>query len=334
MMTFYARNRVWLIVLFSSLTLTAAHAPRELIALPASSPADVNSLKPGVVKIRTEVGTEGSGFIVAIDGGRKLAHIVTAAHVVDTDPHPKVTFYNSPATSVPAARIYKQNLQRDGSDRGLALLWVYSDVPAEAKALPLYTAKSLASGEKVSVLGSPRAGVSWSVIDGSITGLDGSDIVFSGGISSGISGGPVIKDSRAVVGMVTATGKNGINNVAIPATQIRDFLKGVEGAKIPFIDGLPPSANRLKCIDGDSAGCLSYVKELEAECAEKIGKQYPSCVAKAKCWRERGFELMKADEACDENKPHAYHPVRCIQFKEQAAQRSPKYCDSLEVDVP
>jgi Trypsin-like peptidase domain len=294
---------------------------------PAPLPTDVEALKPGVVKIRNNsTGQEGSGFVVAIDTEKKIAYIVTAAHVIEDDSHPSVTFFTRPDRPVSAASIFSQEARREGKDRGLSLLWVNRNIPADAKALPLNTSALPAGGDKVFVLGSPRLLASWSVIPGSITGLEGADIIFSADINVGVSGGPVTKDNQTIIGLVTATGTK---NVAIPATQIKDFLKGVPGPPIPFLEGPLPSANRVKCVNGDSAGCLSYYKEITSECDSKPGVKYKSCMSRAECWRARGFALSEADDTCDE-KRYSYNPVTCIQNKTRAEQLSPKWCDAQE----
>ena len=299
-----------------------------LAILSSTLASDVNSLKPGVVRITSN--QEGSGFIVGITSDRKIAYILTAAHVIGSDAEPTVTFFNSP-TPVPAAVIFKQDQKRYGSDRALAVLAVDKNIPPGARPLPLYTKKPPSAGDGISAIGSPGTGAAWSVIPGSVTGLEGTDILFSattGTISGGISGGPITKDNQTVIGMVTASGPN---NVAITATHIRDFVRGIPGVNIPYLDGLPPSPSRLQCIKGDAAGCFTYVKELIAECKTKTGAQYPSCDARTKCWRERAFFLQQADD-CDASTTS--NPVHCIAFRREAGQKSPTYCDALEVDVP
>ena len=294
---------------------------------PAGATTDVNVLKYGVVKIRNnKTGQEGSGFIVALDKNKNIAYIITVAHVVGEDDSPSITFYSRVDKKVLVASMFKQDLQKDGSDRGLALLTVNHDIPTDAIALPLDTVGLHVGGDAISIIGSPRSSVSWAIIVGNIKGLDGSDILFSGDISEGVSGGPVTKDNKMICGIVTATGRE---SIAIPATQIRDFLKGVPGSGIPFQDGLPPSANRLKCISGESAGCISYFTEVKDECDERSGKQYPSCMARANCWRNRGFALMASEDSCDE-KRYSYNAVACIQSKQKAAQLTAKFCDSQE----
>jgi S1-C subfamily serine protease len=60
---------------------------------------NVSELKPGVVRILNTRTTEvGAGFIIKVDGSE--AYIITAAHVVKGDQHPRVYLFNRQHTAL------------------------------------------------------------------------------------------------------------------------------------------------------------------------------------------------------------------------------------------
>src|SRR4029453_16380635 len=76
---------------------TAARALGACLLVFAAAPAsaqDIDDLKSGIVKISAQqsgMGRVGTGFIVRLQAD--AAFIVTAAHVVEGDPHPRVAFF-------------------------------------------------------------------------------------------------------------------------------------------------------------------------------------------------------------------------------------------------
>lgn len=174
-------------------------------------------LKAGVVKIEAG-GKIGTGFIVR--STRNTAYIVTASHVVEGEKHPKIEFLTR------RYRLVLSNvLALEGGDpKGLALLVVKGpeNLPSGLEALPLDPSVSLVGGESVTVIGFPRLAGPWSTIRGNVVSWQGREIVLSGAIDEGISGGPLIKDGK-VVGLVTQTERYGR---ATPAISIKSFLEG------------------------------------------------------------------------------------------------------------
>lgn len=114
--------------------------------LATGSAKSIKDLKRGIVKItaqvegRTNIGT---GFIVRLD--KDAAYIVTAAHVVAGDTHPKVEFFTNRNLPVTA-----EVLGLEGNDevRGLALLVVRGpeNLPKGLTALSLAGATRLTGG--------------------------------------------------------------------------------------------------------------------------------------------------------------------------------------------
>jgi len=161
---------------------------------------DIEGLKHGVVKITAHVHGQpkvGTGIVVREESG--AIFIATASHVIEGDPRPFVQFFSQPTRPVPSVIVGMEG----GNPRGLALLVVREDLPDTIRVLSLNTRAILGSGESVSVIGFPRhAGAPWAVTQGELVGRKGRDLVFSGAIDEGNSGGPVLKDHQ-VIGIVT-----------------------------------------------------------------------------------------------------------------------------------
>jgi hypothetical protein len=191
---------------------------------------DVDDLKNGIVKIRAQQGgtaRTGTGFIVRLAGDS--AYIVTAAHVVEGDPHPGVAFF-------PRANEYFQAdmLGIEGGDpRGVAALIVKnSQLPDGLRAFSVSSNVNIRGGEPIKVIGFPgEFGTPWLVVDGNIGGRRGSDIAFSAVIGEGSSGGPLLLNS-SVIGIISQMGSK--IGYAVPITSARFAL---EGWGIEFTDG-------------------------------------------------------------------------------------------------
>ncbi len=203
-----------------------------LVALSAASALaqDVDDLKNGIVKIRAQQGgapRTGTGFIVRLTND--AAYIVTAAHVVEGDPHPGVAFF-------PRANEYFQAdiLGVEGGDpRGVAALIVKgARLPDGVRAFAISSNVNIRGGEAIKVIGFPgEFGTPWLVADGSIGGRRGSDISFSTVIGEGSSGGPLLLNST-VIGIISQMGSK--IGYAVPITSARFAL---EGWGIEFTEG-------------------------------------------------------------------------------------------------
>lgn len=180
-------------LLISSLTALLFISPHNVYS------QDINSFKAGVVRIRNarfdEVGT---GFIVKVDGNQ--LYIITAAHVVRGNQHPSVYLFNQQRDALQAELLDRE----DDDTKGLALLRlkVSSALVTGIRALHLSYTSQLGGGEDVKVIGFPDGTAFWTVDRGSIARIEGRNLVFSGSIRGGNSGGPVILNG-SVVGVVT-----------------------------------------------------------------------------------------------------------------------------------
>lgn len=182
-----------------------------------ASAQDAASLRAGVVKIKSTLNNKsrtGSGFVVAIDGG--TTYIITAAHVIEGDPNPKVEFFAR--QSVPFnASVVKQELRID-----LAVLKV--EGAPQSAALAFETAAKPKAGDEVVAFGFPQGGGSWLMSKADLAGREGPDLIVSGSaIDQGNSGGPLIKDGK-VIGVVQALQGKFVR--AAPASMVVETLEG------------------------------------------------------------------------------------------------------------
>jgi hypothetical protein len=169
------------------------------IALVNTQAQDINSLKMGVVRIENNrSGDVGTGFIVKVDGNQVF--IITASHVVKGDQHPLVYLFNQPYDALRAELLNRE----DDDTKGLALLrlTINSATAAGITALTLSYTTQISGGEYIKVIGFPEGTAFWTVGTGSVARIEGRDLVFSGVVRSGNSGGPVILNGL-VIGIVT-----------------------------------------------------------------------------------------------------------------------------------
>jgi len=181
----------------------------------------VDDLKNSVVKITAHVEGQqpkvGTGFIVRVD--KNAAYIVTAAHVVEGDPKPTVTFF--PLAQQPFAA---QVIGIEGGDlNGLAALRVAGPIPEGVAALALDLTTKVAGGEAVTFIGFPRALPPWTVSTGSLSGLKGPTLAFQALVEEGHSGGPLLLNG-GVIGVVSDARER--LGYAVPASILSVALTG------------------------------------------------------------------------------------------------------------
>lgn len=161
---------------------------------------NIENLKVGVVKITSTFGgisRLGTGAIIKIE--ENSVYIITAAHVVEGDPNPLITFYTRPHHSY-SSRII--GLEGD-NPKGLAVMIVEDKITLELKELRVDQTSPISGGEKGILIGFPRiAGTPWMVTTVTLGGRHGGDLAFSGAADEGNSGGPIIVDGK-VVGIIT-----------------------------------------------------------------------------------------------------------------------------------
>ncbi|TKB70756.1 MAG: hypothetical protein E8D52_01295 [Nitrospira sp.] len=181
---------------------------------------NIEDLKKGVVKIAAQVDGRtkvGSGFIVRLD--KDAAYIVTAAHVVEGDSKPTVTFFLNPQQPFVA-----QVVGIDGGDpQGLAALRVAGPIPDGVVALPLDLTTEVVGGEAVTFIGFPPTLPPWTVSTGTISGLKGPTLAFQALVEEGHSGGPLLLNGQ-VIGVVSET--RGRQGYAVPVSIVAVALAG------------------------------------------------------------------------------------------------------------
>ncbi|MEK6639955.1 MAG: SUMF1/EgtB/PvdO family nonheme iron enzyme [Nitrospirota bacterium] len=181
----------------------------------------IEDLKKGVVKITAHVEGQqpkvGTGFIVRLE--KDAAYIVTAAHVVEGDPKPTVTFSSNLQQSLVAQVVGIEG----GDQHGLAALRVAGPIPEGGVALALDHTTKVAGGEAVTFIGFPRALPPWTVSTGSLSGLKGPTLAFQALVEEGHSGGPLLLNGQ-VIGVVSETRER--LGYAVPASILSVALTG------------------------------------------------------------------------------------------------------------
>lgn len=198
-----------------SLVVGAFIQPRRSLA------QDLNSLKQGVVRIQNTRNAEvGTGFIVKIVGNQ--VYVVTASHVVRGDQHPQIYFFDQPRDPIQAELLDRE----DDETKGLALIRakVDSRLVSTSIALEFSPTSQLTGGEDVKVIGFPDGVAFWTVSTGTIGRLEGRNVVFSGRLSGGNSGAPVIRGGL-VLGLVTDVTQS--SSYASRAEVIEIYINGI-----------------------------------------------------------------------------------------------------------
>ncbi|MDF0668141.1 MAG: serine protease [Nitrospira sp.] len=181
----------------------------------------IDDLKKGVVRVTAQfegLHRTGTGFIVRLD--KHAAYIVTAAHVVEGDSKPEVTFF----TDTPHSYQTKIIGMEGGNPKGLAALFMEGQLPSGLKELRLDTTAQVTGGEQVSLIGFPLpAAIPWTVTNGSISGLNGRDLAFQAPVEEGNSGGPLFLNGTVVGVIVEGRGQYGY---AVPTSMLTMTLRG------------------------------------------------------------------------------------------------------------
>jgi len=178
-------------------------------------------LKRGVVKITAQAEGQqskvGTGFVVRVD--KDAAYIVTAAHVVEGDPKPTVTFILNLQQPFVAQVVGIEG----GDPQGLATLRVAGPIPDGVVALPLDLTTKVVGGEALTFIGFPRTLPPWTVSTGSLSGMNGPTLAFQALVEEGHSGGPLLLNGQ-VIGVVSDT--RGRLGYAVPASILAVALNG------------------------------------------------------------------------------------------------------------
>lgn len=191
---------------------------------------DIASLKPGVVRIENNRTNEvGTGFVIKVDGTQ--IYIMTAAHVVKGDQHPRVYLFTQQHNAIQGDVLDRE----DDDTKGLALLRLKlpSSLATGITALKLGHTSQLDGGEEIKVVGFPDGTEFWTVGTGSVARIEGRNLVFSGAIRGGNSGGPVISNG-VVIGMVTDVSQ--ASAYAARAEAIEPYANGIVPNLVDLID--------------------------------------------------------------------------------------------------
>lgn len=214
-------------------------AEASALPLPSSSARDLFSrYKDRLVQVRVllnsanEQSSLGSGFVVRdeVVGG---AWVVTNYHVISSlaiEPEK----YSIELRSTNDRKL-KASLVAVDVIHDLAIL--HSEPNADGKQWPSFDLRgsALAQGEKVFSLGNPLE-LGFLISEGIYNGLVESRIydqlLFSGALNSGMSGGPAIDDVGRVVGVNVATQRNGEQlSFLVPISYAQLLLKNAWNAK-------------------------------------------------------------------------------------------------------
>ncbi|MDF0674089.1 MAG: SUMF1/EgtB/PvdO family nonheme iron enzyme [Nitrospira sp.] len=178
-------------------------------------------LKRGVVKITAQGEGQqpkvGTGVVVRVD--KDVTYIVTAAHVIEGDPKPIVTFFHNPQQPLVAQVVGIQG----GDQHGLAALRVVGPIPDGVLALPLDITTKMVGGEALTFIGFPRTLPPWTVSTGTLSGMNGPTLAFQALVEEGHSGGPLLLNGQ-VIGVVSDT--RGRQGYAVPASILAVALRG------------------------------------------------------------------------------------------------------------
>lgn len=190
-------------------------------SLSAQKVETLETLKSGVVRIKAKQRKStktGTGFIVKHMLPDKV-YIATASHVVKGDPQPKVEFYTWRRDWFEA-----EIVGSEPGNKGLALLLVRMKADKLSELPTLLLDPSIPKvQEEVFAIGHPGKGEPWTVSDGKITARKGRELVTSGAIAQGNSGGPLIKGNQ-IVGMIVTLKTPFAYAVLAPSLQL--FLDG------------------------------------------------------------------------------------------------------------
>jgi tetratricopeptide (TPR) repeat protein len=181
---------------------------------------DIEASKPGVVRIvNSKLQEQGSGFVVRVTPNE--IDIVTASHVVSG-----AQFHDVYFSGESAALKGKVIDREEDALKGLALLSVPRSERklAHLVSLELGKTSALKGGELVHAIGFPNGTSILTVTTGNVMRLEGRNLVFSGSIKAGSSGGPVLMKGL-VIGLVTDILES--HNSAVQAESVAQYIRGL-----------------------------------------------------------------------------------------------------------
>lgn len=168
------------------------------------------------VTVREDLNRQaGTAFVVAVDDGK--AYLVTSAHVVEADPNPQIEF-----VAVPRKQ-YKSTVRHveGGEEHGLALLEV-GKPPASVQVLQPSPRPVI--GQRVTAAGFPASVGSFTAIETTVATFRGRELALGFETGAGFSGGPVLSEKGAAVGLVF--GRTPGFGLAVESADVRTYLEG------------------------------------------------------------------------------------------------------------
>lgn len=194
-------------------------------ACAASTNAQAQDVRSGVVKITVTAPALKTGAGIVVRRNVDEAYIVTAAHVVTGADKIEVQFFGVARSWLAEV----MHLEAEDLAQGLALLRVSGSLPAQVAQLPLATEVALGGGEQVSIFGHQPSTGDWGVLSGVVSGRKGRAIFIQAPIQEQTSGGPVVIGGR-VVGLVQSKDPTGAFGRAVTAQALQDFALGSQVA--------------------------------------------------------------------------------------------------------
>jgi len=152
------------------------------------------------VRVIAERGNSiGSGSIVKVEG--TTAYVLTAYHVIQKDAESGVSFVEVELFTEEKLRA-RISQRRIDTLNDIAVLTI-ENLPAQRPPeIPWGSSAELHDLNKIYTIGHPGREVGWHVTDGTISRIQGGKIYFSGtAVNSGNSGGPLLNEQGALVGM-------------------------------------------------------------------------------------------------------------------------------------
>ena len=193
-----------------------------LISTATFADDDVARLQSAVVKVTSNIDglrATGAGVIVKVEPD--TVFILSATHVVRGDKYPLIEFF-SRRNVVVEGDVVERDREKD---QGLVLLVVRGkeNFPLDVQVLPIAAVDSLSQGDDVTSMGFPANGGQWSVTRMTVSSRQGRNILLSGTVDEGNSGGPVLRRGEIAALMLEKKGEFGIS---VPGHILLATLRG------------------------------------------------------------------------------------------------------------
>ncbi len=192
-----------------------------LLFLPIAVAAqDLDTALAAVVRItgtRNGNPVRGSGFVVALSPG--AATIVTASHVIEGAQF-EVVFSSTTDPFGPDGAVLGME---SGNPNGLAVFQVHGAIPVGVEMLPIDAENRPRPGESLFLVGFPQRSPVPVVKQGILSTRRGILLLVDRPAGEGASGGPLIRDGKAV-GVITSADEQ--FTVAVNAVIVREALDG------------------------------------------------------------------------------------------------------------